>query len=90
MGFPELIQRSVFDQLALGDESARQLFYKRQQSADMEFLDLHIEKTATVLNDNWVQCPLCGDAWESTSLDAMVRCPKCQGLSRNPRYWSAP
>jgi len=89
MSFPELVQSpDVFDQLALGDDSAREMFYKRQQSADLEFLDPSVEKTAEALDGNWLQCPLCSDAWESESLDAMVRCPKCQSVSRNPKYQS--
>ncbi len=87
MSFPELVQsRDVFDQLALGDDLARAMFYKLQRSADLEWLDPGTEKTAEALDGNWLQCPLCSDAWESESLDAMVRCPTCQGVSRNPKY----
>ena len=87
VSFPELVQSpEVLDQLTLGDSSAREMFYKRQQSADLEFLNPSVEKTAEALDGDWLQCPLCSDAWESGSLDAMVRCPKCQSVSRNPKY----
>ena len=87
MTFPEFVQSyDIYNQLALGDDSAREMFYKLQRSADLEFLDASVEKTAEAPGENWLQCPLCGDAWESETPDAMVRCPKCQSVLRNPKH----
>ena len=47
--------------------------------------DQHIFKSATILDKTWLMCPDCIDAWESTSKDTMVICPKCNQVLRNPR-----
>jgi hypothetical protein len=87
MTFAEFVQSpEAFDELADGDDSARQVFFARRQSADLEFLDSSVTATAQTLDCSWLQCPVCCDAWESHSPDAMVRCPECHSVSRNPRY----
>ena len=87
MSFPEFVEsQKAFDELSLGDEVARSAFFKRKELADLEFLDLSVEKAALPVEGNWLQCPFCGDAWQSTGLDAMARCPACQRISRNPNY----
>ena len=84
--FPEFVRSpEAFDQLALGDDSAREMFYIRQQSADLEFLDPGVEKTAVAVEGNWLQCHQCSNAWESETPDAMVRCPECRSVLRNPK-----
>jgi hypothetical protein len=48
--------------------------------------DSNIEKSATILDETWLMCPVCIDAWESTSKNAMVICPKCNQVFHNPRF----
>ena len=48
--------------------------------------DLSISMHADALDDEWLMCPYCVDAWESTSKDAMVLCPMCLKTSHNPRF----
>ncbi|QVL55805.1 MAG: hypothetical protein KFB95_00960 [Simkaniaceae bacterium] len=48
--------------------------------------DLSISKSATILDEKWIMCPDCIDAWESTSKSAMVICPKCNQMFHNPRF----
>jgi hypothetical protein len=48
--------------------------------------DSSIVKSATQLDNIWLMCPDCIDAWESTTKDAMVICPKCNKAFRNPRH----
>ena len=45
-----------------------------------------ITDRANEIDNNWLMCPLCNDAWESQSLYGMVRCPKCKKRLHNPRY----
>ena len=45
-----------------------------------------IEKSATILDETWLMCPDCIDAWENTSTSAMVICPKCNQVLHNPRW----
>jgi uncharacterized CHY-type Zn-finger protein len=86
MTFAEFTESpEAFDQLVEGDDAACGMFYTLQQSADLEFVDPSVTKAAEAIDGNWVLCPVCSDAWEFESTDAMVRCPKCQSVLRSPR-----
>lgn len=50
---------------------------------DAEFLNL---PEATILDNKWLMCPNCIDAWESNSKKQIVICPKCETTFRNPRF----
>lgn len=87
--FPEFVQsQEQHDRLAEGDDLARAMFFRRKQLADLEFLDPSVQEWAVALEDKWLQCPFCSDAWKSGCLDAMVRCPTCERVSRNPKCLS--
>ena len=45
-----------------------------------------VSKSAIMLDEMWLMCPDCIDAWESSSQDAMIICPKCDKALHNPRY----
>ena len=45
-----------------------------------------IKEFAEVLDDEWLMCKICNDAWMTNSLDAMVICPECDNVLHNPRY----
>lgn len=47
--------------------------------------DPMIEEAAIVVENNWLICPKCLDAWISDSLTPMVICPKCEHALHNPR-----
>ena len=47
--------------------------------------DPSVTTTATQLDNAWLLCPNCIDAWETTSKDAMIICPKCDRALHNPR-----
>jgi hypothetical protein len=74
-----------FDRLSEGDNVSREVFYERKSSADLEFVDYSVTSFAEALDEKWVQCPLCSDAWETQSEDAMTRCPNCRSILRNRR-----
>jgi hypothetical protein len=40
--------------------------------------------TAVRLDDHWLFCPNCLDAWESDSREPKVICPKCDQIFLNP------
>lgn len=87
MTFPDLIQsQEVFDQLALGEESAYTKFVKLSRLADLEFPDPSIKETAEIVDEHWLICPFCSEASELKTLDALIRCPACQRLFNNPEY----
>ena len=89
ISFPEITESPLaFDSLSDGDREALNAFYERKQLADLEFPDpsIQVQEVARLLDGDWLQCPFCADAWQSKSLDALVRCPTCQKISNNPRY----
>lgn len=53
---------------------------------ELKVYDHTVKKSATVLDKAWLMCPDCKDAWESTSKNAMVICPKCNQVLHNPKW----
>ena len=51
----------------------------------LKISDPNVRERAIEANFKWFMCPKCNDAWESSSLDAMVVCPKCDCAFHNPR-----
>lgn len=47
--------------------------------------DPQIFESAIAASSNWLICPKCNDAWESSSLNAMVVCSICECAFHNPR-----
>jgi hypothetical protein len=45
-----------------------------------------IKHTAQSIDNEWLACPNCENAWESKSQDPMVICPHCDTALHNPRY----
>ena len=45
---------------------------------------LEIKDNAQEIGNFWLMCPICQEAWESTSKSAMVRCPNCKSKLHNP------
>lgn len=50
------------------------------------FPDPNILESAILINDGWLMCPKCNDAWESNSSKPMVVCPNCECVFHNPRF----
>lgn len=87
ISYPEITESPrAFDRLVNGERDALDTFYERKQLADLEFPDSSIKEVAGLIEGDWLQCPFCADAWQSKTLDALVRCPTCQKISNNPRY----
>jgi hypothetical protein len=53
---------------------------------DLEFPNLEIDLKAEKLEDNWLMCPICIDAWQTDSKAGMVICPKCKNIMHNSNY----
>jgi len=88
IGYPEITESpEAYDRLVDADPAARYAFYKRKQLAELEFPDSSIEQVAQLIEGDWLQCPFCADAWQSNSLNALVRCPACRKISNDPRYY---
>lgn len=43
-------------------------------------------RKAEELRDNWLMCPLCQEAWETTTEYALIKCPGCKQWLHNPKF----
>jgi hypothetical protein len=87
-GYKELTDHSDhFDKLVDWDKTALEIFIQYKELMDLEFPDPEISDIAEMIEEgNWLLCKKCCDAFESRSLDAMIRCPNCGTVLGNPRY----
>ncbi len=87
IGYPELVNiPEHFSGLMDMNKKDGIIFFKYKEKMDFEFPDQTIKISASILDNNWLMCPICIDGWESRSTDGMVICPKCQTVMHNPRY----
>jgi hypothetical protein len=68
------------------NEEAWEILKKYLKLMDLEFPNPNITETAQIGDDQWLICPLCIDAWENQTIDALVVCSKCKTTLNNPRY----
>jgi len=91
MAFPEWTDDPGFyERLVDGDADAVRIFRRRKEFMDVEYPSPLIDDPAEVVDECWLLCPRCSDAWESTTLVGLVRCPSCSTLLANPRYRALP
>lgn len=87
LGFPEYVNSL---ELVTGIIEARPKalaeFAAQCRVMDREFPVPGVAGRALALNDDWVQCSVCMDAWEPEANVAMIDCPKCGTLLHNPLY----
>ena len=62
-----------------------QMLVDKELAEYSKFVDPTVSKEATVIDEKWLMCPDCIDAWESSSKDPMIVCPKCNQAFHNPR-----
>jgi hypothetical protein len=88
--FPEWINDPYYyGQLVEGDVPYVENFARYRMLMDKEFPHPSIEPVADIGDENWLICPACIDAWESSSLvDALTTCPGCKTIYNNPRYYN--
>ena len=87
IAYPEWANNHYYyDALTDGDKEEVEIFKKYKALMDLEFSNPGITDKATALDEDWLLCPFCIDAWQTTSKDGMVICPKCQRMLHNPYY----
>lgn len=87
IGYPELVNipehyAGLMDMIW----SEGKIFFQYKAKMDVEFPDPSVKVIASILDENWLMCPICIDGWESRSTDGMVICPTCHTVMHNPRY----
>jgi len=86
--FPDWAQDPDFYDRLLDFETKEVAIFKRyKELMDLEFEDPRITEYAQKEEDGWLICWSCYEAWQSfNTLDALVKCPKCEKILNNPRY----
>lgn len=86
-GFPELVNDDTFYARTVdGDPTAIKIFKRYKRLLNYEYPDPAVEEKGIFLQERWVQCPKCWDAWEETFGLGMAQCPKCKTIVHNPLY----
>lgn len=62
------------------------LVFSHEVNDALEISENDITENAMILDDAWLMCPDCMDAWESSDKKATVICPKCCHSFYNPRF----
>ena len=78
-------EEAFYEKLVDGENWAVEAFRQHKSLMDMEFPNPLVTAKALSVEGDWVMCPKCSEAWESTSRDGMLRCPRCFDLLLNPR-----
>jgi alpha-galactosidase len=55
------------------------------ETEDLSVPDSNSQK-AIKIDDSWLMCPICQDAWQQNGVYRMVRCPKCNNKLYNPTF----
>jgi hypothetical protein len=87
--FPEWARDKYFyGQLVEDYPRELEVFKKYKELMYLEFPDPYIDVKASAIDETWVMCPSCIDAWEPRSTEGMIVCPKCNNIMHNPFYHS--
>jgi hypothetical protein len=86
ISFPEWANDiTYFDRLIDGDKEAQEIFNKYKKLLYLEYRDVSIDRMAEIIQENWVQCPVCTEAWELENPNfEMCQCPQCHTVLLNP------
>lgn len=82
---PWAADHRLFEDLVNGEARAVAAFKRYRELMDLEFADDPARQTAHHLQDAWVQCPSCDDAWEvKDRVLEIIRCPYCKAIWLSP------
>lgn len=85
-GFPELVENEYFYNELIEDISENiSIFKKYKKLMDFEFPNNNIEIKAEIIDENWIMCPKCTNAFE-VSNEGLIQCEKCGTIMNNPLY----
>ena len=87
LGFPEWANDEYFYNNIVMEKPRKTDLKAYKERMDLEFPDASIVNYPQVLDKEWLMCPICIDAWQSTDgKDALIKCPICQKIYNNPQF----
>jgi hypothetical protein len=86
--FPEWANKpnEFYNSLCNESSKSKEIYQNYKLLMDLEFPNPEIDLKAEKLEDSWLMCPICIDAWQTDSKAGMVICPKCKNIMHNPNY----
>lgn len=87
--FPEWANNhpDFYDKLSDGEIQEVEIFRAYKKLMDLEFPDKSIKEAAQIVDEKWLLCPICNNAWANIDdLNGMVICTECRAVLHNPRY----
>lgn len=85
LSFAEWVgDKDFFGKLVDRDSKTEKIFSHYRDILYLEFRHPEIKESAIILQNGWVQCPFCTEAWElSYPVFEMCRCPECNNVLLN-------
>jgi len=77
---------TFFERLVDGEDDCVKRFDKYKGSLDCEFPNPAITLIAGTIDANWLNCPKCGEAWEASPHERLVKSPQCATVMVNPPF----
>lgn len=79
LAFPAwALDSSFYERLVDDDTEAQSQFAAERAFMDLEFARPEITTKAIALGDQWLQCPVCDEAWRELPAGEMTRCANVQ------------
>lgn len=86
LAIPEWANDKYFYQnLVEGSGKAGEIFRRYELKLKNEYADNAIKSSAKLLKDDWYQCPICEETWQSHDSGEVVVCQSCNARLLNPR-----
>lgn len=79
-------EKNFYENLVEGSPREVGIFKQYKALMDMEFPSPYVKDQAELIEDNWLYCPKCCEAWQSDVILGMVDCPQCSSRLLDPRY----
>lgn len=77
-----VMDNNYFEKLVDGDVQANLIFTKYKELLYLEYRHPDVKQIVLHIQDKWVQCPVCTEAWElEYPRFEMCQCPKCGTVS---------
>ena len=80
--------KHFFEKLVNGDKEVQKIFSQYKELLELEYRNPSIAQIANYMSENWVQCPVCAEAWKlSYPTLEMCKCIKCETVLLNPLFF---
>lgn len=85
LAFPDWINDIYFYQNIVESQgNSGEIWQGYRTKMELEFAPSDLVKTAALLDDGWLQCADCFDAWLPEFEGEVVTCPSCSTVQRRP------